>query len=375
MCVYRRKSDSVFKVLNILSYVMIFTMMLYFIEVLFIHKFTYLTQTTLQMICLTLLGTIYITGIIRNKYFNKQVIQERNNLLKIKRLEEHLQHKEEKFYQIYNNSPDMIAIIQKDGYIITDINETAVKILGYQKSEVIGYNILETPVIYEDDKPLLKEKLEYAFNHPTEIVQCKIRKISKHGNIFHIFESMFVIKHSGNNSLLMTCKDITDEVKAKNDKECSEEKFRTIIENISDVVFELNEQLNIVFINKNIENILGFSSERMIGNSILKYLLIEQEKLDIQKVLTHRIIDQDTLPHKRIVSVMSANDTVVLLEITTKLFFDVDTNKLIGIYGIAKDVTEDKKKAALKKIKVVERSNLMISKLDKIDKDLRSICI
>jgi PAS domain S-box-containing protein len=319
-----------------------------------------------------MLSSVYIAGIFRNKYFTRQVKIERENLVKIKQLEDTVQRKDEKFYQIYNNSPDMIAIIQKEGYIITDVNNTAVKVLGYPKKDIIGKNLFNTPVIFEDDKKQLKEKVDYSFSHPEEIVECTIRKISKEKDVLHIYERMFVLKNSGNNSLLMTCQNITEEVHARKEKECMEEKYKRIIDNITDVVFELDKNLNFTYINSAIMNLTDYEPSDLLGRSVLDFILSDKEILSHE--FKNRIIFTDKKPKTRTLPIVCKNDSIVIFDITTSISF-VDQNHPKGVYGIARDVTTEKKKLALRKMKIAKKSDEFLDKLNDIERTLSALDI
>ena len=268
----RRKSDIIYQFLNKISYFFLTTVIVYFLYVAMYHKHIYFSDEIINFMAVTVLSIVYIIGIHRNSYFNKKIKNEIKNLQKIKELEETIHTKDEKFFQIYNNSPDMIAVIQKDGYIITDVNHTAVKLLGYPKSDIIGKNLFDTPVVFDEDKTQLKEKVDYSFSHPEEIVECTIRKISKEKDLFYIYERMFVLKNSGNNSLLMTCQNITEEVHARKEKECLEEKYKRIIDNITDVVFELDKDLKFTYVNSAIMNITDYEQSELLGKSVINYI-------------------------------------------------------------------------------------------------------
>ncbi len=52
----------------------------------------------------------------------------------------------------------------------------------------------------------------------------------------------------------------------------SEEKYRLLIENVSDIIFSLDLNGNFLFVSANAEKILGYKSETLLGKSILNYI-------------------------------------------------------------------------------------------------------
>ena len=51
--------------------------------------------------------------------------------------EEALQESEERFRQFFNNEPEYCYMISPDGLVL-DINKAALKVLGYQKEQLVG---------------------------------------------------------------------------------------------------------------------------------------------------------------------------------------------------------------------------------------------
>jgi PAS domain S-box-containing protein len=59
------------------------------------------------------------------------------NVTERRRMEEALRNSEEKFRQFFKNTPDYCYIVSREGNIL-DVNEAALKILGYERKELIG---------------------------------------------------------------------------------------------------------------------------------------------------------------------------------------------------------------------------------------------
>jgi len=67
-------------------------------------------------------------------------------------LEKKLRESEEKFRNLFENTPFTIVIINSEG-IIVDCNPTAEILIGYRKEELIGQNFRDISVIYPKDLP------------------------------------------------------------------------------------------------------------------------------------------------------------------------------------------------------------------------------
>lgn len=54
----------------------------------------------------------------------------------------------------------------------------------------------------------------------------------------------------------------------------SEEKYRKLVNNISDLVIVINTEAEIVYVNSSVENIIGYSASQLIGRTLKKMIII-----------------------------------------------------------------------------------------------------
>jgi PAS domain S-box-containing protein len=141
--------------------------------------------------------------------------------------------------------------------------------------------------------------------------------------------------------------DITDRKRAEEDLRESEYKYRRIAENISDVVWITDLNLDIIYVSPSIEKLLGESVEVHMNrslqekfppeslykiNSILAEEL-EKEKKPQRNKNQSRVIE---LEHYR------ADGSTIWVSINTSFIRDDDGNP-VGIQGVTRDISEKKK--------------------------------
>ena len=76
--------------------------------------------------------------------------------IKIKESEQNLKKSEEKYRDLFENSPNSIMMLNMKGEII-DINIGIKKLVGYNKEDLIGKTFLNLPILLSKDLPLIKE--------------------------------------------------------------------------------------------------------------------------------------------------------------------------------------------------------------------------
>ncbi|MCJ7772949.1 MAG: PAS domain S-box protein, partial [Desulfobacterales bacterium] len=143
-------------------------------------------------------------------------------------------------------------------------------------------------------------------------------------------------------------KERTAEVEKVNEElKKSEDKYRTILENIEDGYYEVDLKGNFTFFNESMRRILGYSHEEMMGMNNREYM----DEKNAKKVLnTFNTVFKTGNPSKTFDwELIKKNGDICYIETSITLIRDSD-KKPIGFRGVARDVTEKKhSEAALKK--------------------------
>lgn len=84
---------------------------------------------------------------------------------------------------------------------------------------------------------------------------------------------------------LSIIRDITDEHQAKVDLLQSEEKYRTLVEESTEIIFSLTESFELKYVSPNVQQFIGYKAEEVIGKSVFDFL--NPEDLDT----FHKMLD------------------------------------------------------------------------------------
>ena len=120
----------------------------------------------------------------------------------------------------------------------------------------------------------------------------------------------------------------------------SEERYRTIIETISDIVFQVNPDGTIEFINSAVK-VLGYQPEELIGKHFTTILNEERTSFPLEDLLTKRIGPRATTNAEVVFRVNGDNP---ISEFIDEMFFLVDSH---GIWNVRNDLVM--KKGSMKK--------------------------
>ncbi len=163
--------------------------------------------------------------------------------------------------QIVNSSNDAIFSTTPEGVIAT-WNAGAERMFGYSAAEIAGKHFTEL---------LPKERHAGLGDSATRLLRGEVihqhegDHIRKDGSIFPVMLTLSPVRDEKGlvNGVSGIARDVTDRKRATEALRQSEEKYRSIISNIPDVVWTLDANLHFAFISKNIERLSGFAAEEI----------------------------------------------------------------------------------------------------------------
>jgi PAS domain S-box-containing protein len=163
--------------------------------------------------------------------------------------------------QIVNSSGDAIFSTTRDGLIST-WNAGAERMFGYAAEEINGkhFSIL-VPEARRSDLSSIRARLfqgEALLPHENDSVR-------KDGSNLPVLLTLSPLRDEKGSvtGVSVIARDITERQQTQEALRKSEEKYRSIVSNIPDVVWTLAENLRFVFISKNIEKVSGFSLDEI----------------------------------------------------------------------------------------------------------------
>ncbi|HWR61916.1 MAG TPA: HD domain-containing phosphohydrolase, partial [Clostridia bacterium] len=113
----------------------------------------------------------------------------------------------------------------------------------------------------------------------------------------------------------------------------SEEKYRTLMDNVSDMVLVVSPEENIAYINNSVEKILGYKESDLIGKSILKIVRHEYPGFPVLAAPAN--------DYREFEGAFMRNDgSLIQVEGSTKRVMEDD--RVAGIQAIVRDVTQKK---------------------------------
>lgn len=282
-----------------------------------------------------------------------------NKVIDSRQAEERLKQSEDRFKLIFKYAPDTIYLSDLKGTII-DGNNAAEALTGYKKSELIGNNFFKLKLIDPSNYIKIGKLLAInAMGKPTGPDEFLL--IQKDGT--HIIAEVrtYPVKMDNKIIILGIVRNITEKKAMESRLAESEAKYRALIEGTSDIIYSADLQGNLTYISPQISK-YGYQPKELIGQNLIQYIFPDDRKNivnDFQKTIT----TGQEFPTQFRLLIKNQKGVIPWFEETGKVVKN-SHNKIIGINGIIRDITE--RKNFIEKLQVnseeIERQKLTISK-------------
>jgi PAS domain S-box-containing protein len=273
-----------------------------------------------------------------------------------KKMEEDLRKSEEEFRNLFELAPDAILTINLKG-IITSCNTAAAAMTGYSKDEIAGLHISKLKFLQKKDIPLYLKSLS-SLVLGESVVLPEITWIHRDGTV-HVSEARVQpVKEMGKVvRLLVISRDITEHKKAEEALKESEEKYRTLIENLNVGVYRVTpgKEGHFIDVNPAFVQMLGYRDKKEILTLKASDIYVNPEDRIrfSEKVSLHGFVRNEELTLKK------KDDTPIIVSDTSTAVYN-SNGTLLYLDGITEDITQRKKaeeqiKASLKEKEVLLR--------------------
>ncbi len=247
---------------------------------------------------------------------------------------------EEKYRNIVNNVLDIILEIDVNGKFLY-VSPQVYNILGYTPEELI--NTSGYALIHPDDIEGIKDiTLKSIATGKPIFYEYRIRH--KNGRYVPMTASGNYIKIGNSEKIIGIVRDDTNKKESEQKLKESEEKYRNLLSNISDILIEVDLNRKISFVSAQCYEILGYKPEELIGKNSQDLIYTGEELLNKELILKALKMGEPLYNEHRVRHKLGH---YVYLSMRGKVVKVGDSIKLIGIF---RDSTEKVKiEAKLKK--------------------------
>ncbi|MBN1234457.1 MAG: PAS domain S-box protein [Methanotrichaceae archaeon] len=262
-----------------------------------------------------------------------------------KQAEQRLRQSEERYRIVFESAPEVIFTITSTDRTTTSLNPAFEKITGWSTAEWLGKSFLG--IVHPEDLPVAQEMFNetlkggYALPH-------ELRILSKSGK-YLTAEIMGVPQMESGKiaGKLGFARNITDRKLAEERLEKSEQYYRLLAENVTDVIWTMDMDLKFTYLSPSITGLIGYSVEEATLLTLEK-ILTPPSLMMVKQVFAEEL-DKEKDPQKDLsrsrtleVEEYCKDGRTIWAEVKTSFLRDKE-GQAVGMQGISRDITDRKK--------------------------------
>jgi PAS domain S-box-containing protein len=275
------------------------------------------------------------------------------DITELKRSREALSESAEMMRLIFEESQVGIELFDSDGILIA-ANRAALDIGGIANlQELLGFSLFDDPNVPPDVKTKLirgepvKYEIIFDFN---KVKEKKLYSTSRSGNI--IIDSWITpLGLEKNGSLKGYLGQITEKTEHRATEAAlqdSEKRYQLLAENVTDVIFTTDLELNLTYVSPSVKLLIGYCAEDLIGKSMIELMSPEsvwvaieamKDAIEAEKASGQTLIRGDS-PLLEI-KLKHENGSVIWVE-TARTFLRDEAGTPTGVLGVARNIEERK---------------------------------
>ncbi|MFN8459375.1 MAG: PAS domain S-box protein, partial [Anaerolineae bacterium] len=252
-----------------------------------------------------------------------------------RRMQEALRATEASFRLLFDNNPHPMWVYDRQTLAFLEVNEAAIDHYGYSRDEFLRMNALDLRTPEEGAR-----LLEYMRrSHPDLRRAGHWQHRLKDGRFIEVEINSHVINFAGREAVLVVAQDITARLQAEAKLRESEERFRQLAENITEVFWIFDPLSPVVYVSPAYETVWGRTCQSLYEQP---FTFIEaahpEDRLRLNEAISQQFDGQPTEIEYRIVR---PDGSIRWVWERGFPIFD-ETRQVVRVVGVATDITERK---------------------------------
>ncbi|MCJ7817464.1 MAG: PAS domain S-box protein, partial [Candidatus Thorarchaeota archaeon] len=256
---------------------------------------------------------------------------------------------------IFEQSQIGIELFDKEGILVT-ANKAALDIGGISDiQDLVGFSLFDDPNVPNEIKAQLirgeavQYEIEFDFD---KVKEAGFYKTSRSGKmILDAFVTPIGNRNTANGEITGYLSQIFEKTEHRRVEEAledTEKRYQLLAENVSDVIFTSDLELNLTYLSTSIGLLLGYTSDELIGVSLIELMSPESVWVAIETI--REALDTDKLPEKPYtrgdappleLQLKRKDGSLVWVEVT-RTFMRDENEVPIGVLGVARNIEERK---------------------------------
>jgi len=284
-------------------------------------------------------GEVWIGQNVQLVIENGQVVELQGiarDITSRKEIEERLLESEHRYRLLFERNPLPVWVYDLETLAFLAVNDAAISHYGYSRAEFLAMTIGD--IRPREDIPALHHTVAKLIGDLDNTGKWRHRKKDK--SIIDVEITSHPLEFAGRPARIVLAFDITEQKRSDQALRESEEKYRTILENIEDGYYEVDIAGNLTFFNDAMCKILSYSRAELMGMNNREYC--DQENSRKLYETFNRVHRTGESAHGFDWQVIRKDGGVRHVEASVSLIKD-PSGRSAGFRGIVHDITERKR--------------------------------
>jgi two-component system cell cycle sensor histidine kinase/response regulator CckA len=244
-----------------------------------------------------------------------------------------LRQSEEKSRVLVEQAADGIAVLDADGKV-EQINERALQLLRVTEQQARNLR-------YEDFVPaedqVVDPTLMSTLQHGQELRRDRRLRLPDGSELLAEISA----RRLPDGRFLAIFRDVTERRNAEELLRVSEERFRNVVEQAPDIIFEVAADGTILSLNPAFEAMTGWSSDEWIGRDFMS-LIAPESKAHAEEVFKRRLMADQDVAARQEYALSTRSGKRLLVEVNSAV--NVVEGKPRRVFGFGRDVTRERER-------------------------------
>ena len=250
-----------------------------------------------------------------------------STLLERTRAEERARQSQKLLSTVVDNAPLILYAVDQDEKVTLSVGR-GLRSVGFDDQTMVGQTLAQ--VIGEDSPSTLSVRAALR----GEVVDGPWRLA---GQEFDAFRRPMHDENGDISGMVGVLVNVTDRARVQGELQRSEARYRSVVDSVSEVIFQADSNSNWTFLNAAWQEITGWSAEESLGRNALEFIHLEDHESVRQ--YSHSLISDPGSDRRMTARYLTRNGEVRWMEVFVRPSFD-ESGDFVGVSGTLADISE-----------------------------------